>query len=229
MEGFSPLFIVHLGSIKIGITSSILVQWVIILILALFAKVFTANMKKIPDKKQNIVEIIFESIRNLVENNMGKQYRSYIPYIGTLAIYIIAINIFPLIVGVRSPSEDLSVPVGLALITFVLVQYNAIKKIGLKGYFVAYSKPAVPLLPLNVIERIVLPVSLSLRLFGNLTAGAVIVGMVYGGLQQIGVFAQLIIPIPFHAFFDLFDGSIQMIVFVMLTMMNIKIIAEPSV
>ncbi|MCH3965292.1 MAG: F0F1 ATP synthase subunit A [Clostridium sp.] len=226
MESFSPLFVIHIGSFNVGITSSIIVQWIIILILAILAKVFTANMKKIPDKKQSVVEIIFESIKNLVEDNMGKEYRPYIPYIGTLAIYIIAINILPLIVGVRSPSEDLSVAVGLALITFVLVQFNAIKKIGLKGYFVAYSKPVVPLLPLNIIERVVLPVSLSLRLFGNLTAGAVIVGMVYGGLSHIGWFAQFLVPIPFHAFFDLFDGSIQMIVFVMLTMMNIKVIAE---
>lgn len=226
MESFSPLFVIHFGSINIGITSSILVQWIIILILAVLAKVFTTNMKKVPDKKQSVVEIIFESIQNLVQDNMGKEYKSYIPYIGTLAIYIMAINILPLIVGVRSPSEDLSVAVGLALITFVLVQFNAIKKIGLKGYFIAYSKPVVPLLPLNIIERVVLPVSLSLRLFGNLTAGAVIVGMVYGGLSHIGWFAQFLVPIPFHAFFDLFDGSIQMIVFVMLTMMNIKVIAE---
>jgi F-type H+-transporting ATPase subunit a len=226
VENFLPLFTIHLGSLSIGITSSILIQWIIIVLLAILAKVFTANMKKIPDKKQTVVEMIFESIRNLVIDNMGKEYINYIPYVGTLAIYILAINILPLIVGVRAPSEDLSVAFGLAVITFVLVQFNAIKKIGLKSYFKAYAEPVVPLLPLNIIERLVLPVSLSLRLFGNMTAAAVIVGMVYGGLGNIAWFAQLLVPIPFHAFFDLFDGSIQMIVFVMLTMMNIKVIAE---
>ncbi len=208
MEGFSPLFLIHLGSLKIPITSSIMVQWVIIVILAILAKIFTNGMKKVPDKKQTVIEIIVESIQNLVKDNMGKEYVSFIPYVGTLAIYILVMNIAPVIVGVRAPTEDLSVAVGLALITFILVQYNAIKKKGLKSYFSAYAKPAVPLLPLNIVERIVLPVSLSLRLFGNLTAGAVIIGMVYKGLGNIAWFSQLLIPIPLHAFFDLFDGSI---------------------
>ncbi|MEY7999311.1 F0F1 ATP synthase subunit A [Clostridium sp. Mt-5] len=226
MESFSPLFLIHLGSLKIPITSSVIVQWVIIVVLAILAKIFTRGMKKIPDKRQTVIEIIVESVQNLVTDNMGKEYVSFIPYVGTLAIYILVMNIAPVIIGVRAPTEDLSVAVGLALITFVLVQYNAIKKNGLGRYFGAYAKPAIPLLPLNIVERIVLPVSLSLRLFGNLTAGAVIIGMVYKGLGHMAWFSQLLIPIPLHAFFDLFDGSIQMIVFVMLTIMNIKVIAE---
>jgi F-type H+-transporting ATPase subunit a len=222
VEGFSPLFLIHLGSLKIPITSSVLVQWVIIVILAVLAKIFTSGMKKIPDKKQTVIEIIVGSIQNLVDDNMGKEYSSYIPYVGTLAIYILVMNIAPVVVGMRAPTEDLSVTTGLALITFFLVQYNAIKKNGVGRYLGAYAKPAVPLLPLNIVERVVLPVSLSLRLFGNLTAGAVIIGMLYKGSW----FSRVLVPVPFHAFFDLFDGSIQMIVFVMLTIMNIKVIAE---
>lgn len=226
MEQFSPLFSIHLGIFKIGITSSVVIQWAIILILAVLAKIFTRNMKRLPDKKQNVIEVIVEAVQNLVKDNMGKEYISFVPYVGTLAIYILVMNIAPVIIGLRAPTEDLSVALGLALITFVLVQFNAIKKAGLKSYFVGYAKPNATLLPLNIVERIVLPVSLSLRLFGNLTAGAVIIGIVYKGLGNIAWFSQLLIPIPLHAFFDLFDGSIQMIVFVMLTVMNIRIVAE---
>ncbi|MBC2579852.1 F0F1 ATP synthase subunit A [Clostridium sp. DJ247] len=225
MEGFEPLFTINLGAFEIGITSSIIVQWIIIVFLAILAKIFTSNLKKVPDKKQSAVEIFFETVRNLVRDNMGAQYMVYVPYIGTLAIFILIMNFTPL-VAVKAPTEDLSVTVGLALITFVLVQVNAIKKVGVKHYLTAYAQPVVPLLPLNIVERLVLPVSLSLRLFGNITAGAVVLEMVYEGLSHIAWFSQLLIPIPLHAFFDLFDGSIQMVVFVMLTMMNIKIIAE---
>ncbi|MBV4418754.1 F0F1 ATP synthase subunit A [Clostridium tyrobutyricum] len=228
MEKFSTLFTIHLGSLNIPITSSIVSQWVIIIFLAILAIVMTSNMKKIPSKKQSAVEMLYGAIKNLVEGNMGKRYTSFIPYVGTLAIYIILINIGPLALGVRTPSEDLSVPAGLAIITFVLVQYNAIRKAGVGKYLLAYGKPAAPLFAINIIERLVLPVSLSLRLFGNMTAGAVIVGMVYSGLASMAWPAQFIIPIPLHAFFDLFDGSIQMLVFVMLTMMNIKIVAEEA-
>lgn len=226
MDGFEPLFTIPLGALKIGITSSIIVQWIIIILLAILAKIFTSNLKKVPDKKQSVVEMIFEAIRNLVKENMGEKYIGFIPYVGTLAIFILTMNIAPLIVGAKAPTEDLSVTFGLAVISFVLVQANAIKRVGVKHYFTAYAQPVLPLLPLNIVERIVLPVSLSLRLFGNMTAGAVIVDMVYKGLSHIAWFSQLLIPIPLHAFFDLFDASIQMIVFVMLTIMNIKIIAE---
>ncbi|WP_333859678.1 F0F1 ATP synthase subunit A [Clostridium sp.] len=226
MEEFSPLFSIHIGTFKFGITSSVVIQWVIILILAVLAKIFTRNMRRLPDKRQNVIEMIVEAVQNLVKDNMGKEYISFVPYVGTLAIYILVMNIAPVIIGLKAPTEDLSVAVGLALITFVLVQFNAIKRTGLKSYFLGYAKPNVVLVPLNIVERIVLPVSLSLRLFGNLTAGAVIIGMVYKGLGNIAWFSQLLIPIPLHAFFDLFDGSIQMLVFVMLTIMNIKVIAE---
>lgn len=226
VESFEPLFSIVIGGVKIGITSSIIVQWIIIVALLILAKFFTANMKKIPNKKQSSVEMLVGGINNFVKENMGEEYVSYIPYVGTLGIYILVMNIVPASLGVAAPTEDLSVAVGLAIISFVLIQTNAIKKGGFKGYLSKYAEPVIPLLPLNIIERIVLPVSLSLRLFGNMTAGAVIIAMVYKGLSSMAWFSQLVIPIPLHAFFDLFDGSIQMIVFVMLTMMNIKVTAE---
>lgn len=226
METFEPLFTIAIGGLKIGITSSIIVQWIIIIALLILAKFFTANMKKIPNKKQSGVEILVGFLNNFVKGNMGEEYVNYIPYIGTLGVYIIVMNIVPASFGIAAPTEDLSVAAGLAIISFVLIQTNAIKKGGVKGYLLKYAQPAIPLLPLNIIERIVLPVSLSLRLFGNMVAGAVIISMVYKGLAGMAWFSQFIIPIPLHAFFDLFDGSIQMIVFVMLTMMNIKVVAE---
>ncbi|WP_123052729.1 F0F1 ATP synthase subunit A [Clostridium sp. JN-1] len=229
MESFEPLFTIAIGGIKVGITSSIIVQWVIIAALLILAKFFTADMKKLPNKKQGSVEVLVEAVTNFVKENMGPEYVNYMPYVGTLAIYLLVMNIVPASLGVRAPTEDLSVAIGLAIISFILIQANGIQKGGIKGYITKYAEPAVPLLPLNILERLVLPVSLSLRLFGNMTAGAVIVSMVYGGLSHLAWFSELIIPIPLHAFFDLFDGSIQMIVFVMLTMMNIKVTAEHEI
>ena len=71
-----------------------------------------------------------------------------------------------------------------------------------------------------------LPVSLSLRLFGNITAAVLIMDLVYSALASISWFALLVVPIPLHIYFDVFDGTIQMVIFVMLTMINIKVIAE---
>lgn len=210
----------------IGITEDIVIQWVIILVIAIAVIVLTKNLKKIPDKKQSIVEIFVDVINNLVISNMGEKCKGFVPYIGTLVLFLLFMNLVGLI-GIEPPTKDFNIVLGIALITFLVIQVYAIKKQGIKGYFIGYAKPIIPLLPINVMERIMLPVSLSLRLFGNITAAAVIMELIYDALGKtpLGI-AQLGIPIPFHFYFDVFDGAIQMIIFVMLTMINIKVTAE---
>jgi len=225
MEKIYPLFHIKLFGYSIGIASSIVVQWVIIVLVAFLCIYFTSNLKIIPDKKQNIIEIIMDAINNLVRNNMGEDYMGFVPFIGTFAIFIAIMNNTGLI-GVKAPTVDYSVPLALALITFVVVQWFAIKKIGLGHYFKGYVQPYAFILPITLIERIMLPVSLSFRLFGNMMAGVVIIDLAYKSLGSLSMFAQLVLPIPLHFYFDLFDGLIQMLIFVMLTMVNIKVIAE---
>lgn len=222
MEKFEPVFYLF-G--RFGVTKSIIVQWAIIILVAILAVYFTRDLKKIPDRKQTIIEILVATINNLVKDNMGEEYMYFVPYVGTLCIFLALMNLTGL-VGISPPTTDFSVPVALALMSFVLVQGVAIKKLGVGHYLGAYVEPYAPMLPLNIMERIILPVSLSLRLFGNMTAAAVIMGLVYSALGHISVVAQFLIPVPLHFYFDLFDGAIQMVIFVMLTMINIKIMAE---
>lgn len=225
MEKILPLFYINLFGYKFGITSTLIIQWVIIVIVSLLSIIFTRNLKKVPDKKQTIMEIMFNSVRGLVNENMGPEFNKFVPYVGTLMIYLLLMNLMGLL-GLKPPTLDLSVVVGIAAISFVVIQGYAIKKIGILHYFMGYGKPYVFLLPLNVLERIMLPVSLSLRLFGNMTAAVLIMDLIYSGLSKGSSFLQLGIPIPFHIYFDLFDGTIQMFIFVMLTMINIKTISE---
>jgi F-type H+-transporting ATPase subunit a len=82
------------------------------------------------------------------------------------------------------------------------------------------------MLPINLMERFVLVMSLTLRLYGNMVAAVVLVELVYQALGSIGMIAQFGSPVLIHLYFDLFDGAIQMIVFSMLTMINIKVTAE---
>jgi len=225
MEKVTPLFHINFFGCSIGIVEGIVVQWCIIIMVAILCICFTRNLKIIPDKKQNVIEIIMDFINNLVKDNMGEEYMAFVPYVGALVIFLSIANITGLI-GVTPPTVDYSVSLSLALITFFVVQWFAIKKIGLGHYFKGYVEPYSFILPINLIERVMLPVSLSFRLFGNMTAGVVIIDLAYSGLASLNGFAQLLIPIPLHFYFDLFDGIIQMVIFVMLTMVNIKVIAE---
>jgi F-type H+-transporting ATPase subunit a len=225
MEKIVPLFHIKFFGYSIGIMGSIVAQWCIIAIIAILSVCITRNLKIIPNKKQNIIEMITDFINNLVRDNMGEEYMGFVPYIATIVIFLSITNLTGLI-GVTPPTVDYSVTLALALITFFVVQWFAIKKIGLGHYFKGYVEPFAFILPINIIERVMLPVSLSFRLFGNITAGVVILDLAYKSLGSISGFAQLIVPIPLHFYFDLFDGIIQMVIFVMLTMVNIKVIAE---
>ncbi len=225
MEKIEPIFYIKFFEYNIGIAQSILVQWCIIALVTILCIYFTRNLKIIPNKKQNIIEMIMDSINNLVKDNMGEDYVGFVPFIGTIAIFLVFMNLTGLI-GIKPPTVDYSVALALALITFFVVQWFAIKKVGIGHYFKGYVQPYAFILPINLIERIMLPVSLSFRLFGNMTAALVILELTYKSLGSLTGFAQLIIPIPLHFYFDLFDGIIQMVIFVMLTMVNIKVIAE---
>lgn len=223
LEPMEPIYSLPLG--KLGtfhVTIDLVIQWGVMLVLILSALFLTNNIRKVPNRKQTVAELLYTSLKDFVEGNMGSEYLSFISFIGTIAVYILTMNLIPLL-GIRPPTQDFNVTLGLALMVFVVVQGNAIAKNGVGGYLHAY---ATPMLPLTILERIMLPVSMSLRLFGNMVAGSIIIDFAYEGLRSLSWFATLGIPIPLHGFFDLFDGGMQALIFTMLTMINIRVIAE---
>jgi len=222
---FVPIFNLNLFGYNFGVTYNLLMQWIIMIIITIGVIVLTRNLNKVPNRRQVALEIIVNTINNLVKDNMGKEFVSYVPYIGTLCIYILLMNITGLF-GFNPPTQDYNVGLGLALISFFVIQFTAIKRNSIGSYLGGYFKPYAALVPLNLIDRFMIPVSLSLRLFGNMTAAVVVTDLVYTGLGHLSWFAMLVVPIPVHFFFDVFDAGIQMVVFVMLTMINIKIISE---
>ena len=223
MDIFAPLFTVKIGSLTIS--STIIFQWAAMLLIIVFALLSTRNLKNKPGKLQVVLESIYQTVYNLVKSNMGESYIVFVPHIGTLAIFLLVLNFYGLI-GLAPPTQDLSVAVALAITSFVVVHVNAIRRCHIGGYIKGYFKPYPLMLPLNLMERIIFPVSLALRLFGNMLAATLLIDLMYSGLGHISWFAQLGMPILAHGFFDVFDGTIQMIVFTMLTMVNIKIIAD---
>lgn len=225
MGEIKPLFDVTLFGRTYGFSFSIVIQWIIIVLLALVSMFLTRKLERIPGKRQSAVELMIDGLSGFVKSTMGDEYAGFIPYVGTLIAFLLFMNLTGL-VGFDPPTMDFSVSLGMALITFLVIQVYAIKKLGVGHYFLGYTKPMFFLLPMNLLERFLLPVSLSLRLFGNMTAAAIIMKIIYSSLGGVSWFAQIGIPVPLHIYFDIFDGAVQMIVFTMLTMINIKIIAE---
>lgn len=226
MESYKPIVSFNLGGLIIDIKPEAIIQLVIILLIGILAWYSTKDLKSKPQsKKQVIVEYLYNLIKNVVDSNMGKEYRDVIPFIGTLAIFILTMNLTGL-VGIAAPTKNFSVTIALSLIVFVFIQVYTIRKTGIKRYFGGYAKPMAVMLPINILERVMLPISLALRLFGNILAATILVELVYKALSSLAWIAEIGLPIPLHAYFDIFDGAIQMVIFVMLTMINTKITVE---
>ena len=226
MELTHPIFSFNIGKLVIDIKPEAIIQLVLVLLIGILAWWATKDLKRRPTgKKQVLVEYIYTTIQNVVNANMGEQYGDMIPFIGTLAVFIVTMNLLGL-VGITPVTNNFSVTLALGLISFVVIQGYTMKKIGIGHYFLGYGQPMLMMLPINVIERVMLPVSLSLRLFGNILAASFLVELVYESLDKIAWIAQIGLPVPLHAYFDIFDGCIQMVIFVMLTMINIRITVE---
>lgn len=186
---------------------------VAIMIFALVVRKKMLHAKEVPTGLQNVVEFAVETLQGFVGSSMGKHSKKYINYIGTLFLFVLLSNISGLF-GLRPPTADFGTTFSLALITFVMIQYNNVRY-NKFGAVTDLFKPLWFLFPINLIGEIATPVSMSLRLFGNVMAGTVMLALYYGLLP---VFAKLGIPAFLHVYFDLFSGAIQAYVFSMLTM-----------
>ncbi|WP_405372532.1 F0F1 ATP synthase subunit A [Phocaeicola sp.] len=186
--------------------------------LLIFALVVRSKLKDTdkPSGLQNVAELIVEMLDGMVKSSMGsKNAVKYRNYIGTLFIFLLISNISGLL-GLRPPTADYGVTFPLGIITFILIQYNNIRW-NKTGAFTDLFKPIPVLFPINLIGEIATPFSLSLRLFGNVVSGTVIMALIYGLLSKFAFFWPGIL----HAYFDVFSGAIQTYVFCMLTMVFI--------
>ncbi|MDD4371963.1 MAG: F0F1 ATP synthase subunit A [Anaerostipes sp.] len=193
--------------------TTLIVMVTIIVIACVFRRAVMQGNPDKPSGLQNAVEFIIEMLDKFVESTMGKHWRSYVNYIGSIAFFIFISNTSGLF-GLRAPTADYGTTLALALITFCMIQYAAFKTSHF-GMFKDLFKPIPILFPSNVIGELATPVSLSLRLFGNIMAGTIMISLWYGLLP---VFAKLGVPAFLHVYFDLFSGAIQTFVFAMLTM-----------
>ena len=199
-----------------NLTESVIVQWIVMLIILAICLILGTGLKVVPTtRRQALAETLVNFVNDMVDGSMGTKYRAYRSYIGILIVYVVLCNLISL-VGLRAPTADVSVTGTLAIITFFMTQYNRAKTGGVKGYFKAFLDPLPFMLPSNIIGEISNPVSMALRLFGNMVAGMVIGGLIYFALGN--VMPPVVIPAVASLYFDIFSGVIQAYIFTMLTM-----------
>lgn len=236
--GDGPKVVFEIG--KIQITETVVMGWLIILVVTALCLWLTRDLKKVPEKKRQVVaEMFVKFVNNMVRSNMGEKLMGYAPYIGALLISAVLGALISM-VGLRSMTADINVTAGWALITFILITYHKIRANGFGGYLKSFAQPVSFILPLNLISEVATPASMAFRLFGNVAGGMVITGLLYSALGAlssalhlhfefgswaISVF-QVGIPAVLSIYFDLFSGCIQAYIFSMLTMVNVGAAAE---
>lgn len=166
--------------------------------------------------------------RFLKEHLSGKKHRFFAPYLFTILVFLAFANTIAL-VGLKPPLANLGVAMSFTVMTFFALNIAEFKYTGITGKFkslIGPVKPIAPLmLPINLIGEVSTPLTMGLRLFGNLMSGVVISTMVYTALHwSLGIMAGIFV----HAVFDIFFGLIQAFVFFMLSVVNISIAADAT-
>jgi len=204
----------HLGNLDLH-GQVFLTSWFVIGVLLIASILATRNIQRIPSGFQNLMEYALEFIRDLAKNQIGeKEYRPWVPFVGTLFLFIFISNWSGALVPWRlvhlpegelgAPTSDINTTVALALLTSLAYFYAGFSKKGL-GYFGNYVQPVAFMLPFKIIEDFTKPLSLSFRLFGNILADELVVGVLV-------LLVPLFVPLPVMAL-GLFTSAIQALIF----------------
>jgi F-type H+-transporting ATPase subunit a len=170
-------------------------SWLVIAILLVIAYIGTRKLEALPSGVQNLVEAVVESLRAFFDKILGhERAAAYTPFLGTLFIYIVLLNAIGLIPGFKSPTSNLNMTLSLALVVFVSTHIYGCQARGVVGYVKHFAGPVwwlAPLMfPIEIVSNLARPISLSLRLYGNImgedTAIMILIGI-----------APLFIPVQF--------------------------------
>lgn len=201
----------------------------------LFAFVCTRNLSMKPKGKQNLIEIVVDFVRGIISSNIPKKEINDYHLLGfTLFLFVLFSNAIGLVTKIvvgddislwKSPTADPLVTLTLAFTVMLLSTYFSVRKMGLKGYFKnSFLKPVAFLIPIKFMEEFTNTLTLGLRLYGNIFAGEVLLGLIASAATSFGV-VSFVIALPLEMVwqgFSIFIGAIQAYIFVTLSMVYIS-------
>jgi F-type H+-transporting ATPase subunit a len=195
MENMRPFVVFRLGSL--AITDTVVFTW---LIMALIVGLVVLLRQRLP----TMLELLLDVLNDVISDVMGRPAGDYLPFLGTLAIFIAAANTFSAVPFITAPTRDISTPLALALVVFASVHYFGIRAKGWMQYLKDMATP-IYTLPLEIIGQLSRTMALTLRLFGNIVSGEMVAAVLFA-------LAPLFVPIPMLGF-GLFTGVLQAYIF----------------
>ncbi|MGC8971730.1 MAG: F0F1 ATP synthase subunit A [bacterium] len=210
MEEIAPRIVFSIFGIPI--TDSVTTTWVVMGLILLLGWFISKNLSEYPSKIQAIFESIIEFYENIAVQIMGEEGRQFVPLAVSIGLFILFSNWIEVIPGFSAPTRDLSTTIALAIVAVASTYVAGIKKKGWH-FFKKYIEPNPIFLPINILEELVRPISLSFRLFGNILGEEIVIAILV-------MIVPLILPIPL-ILLGLFTGLIQAFIFSLLTLLYV--------
>jgi F-type H+-transporting ATPase subunit a len=185
-----------------------------------------------PGRLQLMWEAVIDAVSNQVENTLGPKYRHVVPVAVTIFFLVLVADWLEILPGLfhntdysPAPTADVNLTYALGITVFVMFTWASMRARGLGGYIKHFFRPPAVMAPLNVIEEIIKPFTLALRLFGNMFAGGIMIALLISFPLGIGSPAALIFT-PLWKMFDMFIGAMQAFIFALLTLLYYQFAIE---
>jgi len=217
-----PNFLAFLGVPGEWMPPYLTFTWLVMGILVVGGVLGTRALRPVPGPLQNFVEVVIEGFGGLLDQMIGRQGRQFLPFIGTTGLFILTSNLLGNIPGFQPPTANLNTNVALAVTVFIYYNYSGIRKHGLRNYLKHFCGPVwwlAPLIfPIEFIGHLARPVSLSIRLFGNMFGEEAVITILLALVWLVmPYFIWLGIMLPL----SLFTAVVQTFIFIMLSMVYI--------
>jgi len=217
------MFTMNIFGQAVPVKDTVVVMWIIMVVMIALAIFLTHKLTAVPNKKQNVAEIIVEFINNIVKDAIGEHHwKTFAPYLGTIMLFLVfanTVSIFNVIPGegfkLRPPTRNINVTACLAIMSMCVVIYAGIRFKKFGGWLKSFVEPIPLMLPFKILDYGIKPLSLALRLFGNILGAFIVMELIYAVIPPI-------IPAALSLYFDLFDGILQAYVFMFLTSLYIQ-------
>lgn len=199
----------------VSLNATILFTWLVMALLSIGSWLITRDLSSGTEfsRRQNSLEVLVENINGQIRSIGQQDASQYLPFIGTLFLFIAAANLLQIVPGYQPPTGSLSTATALAIAVFLAVPIYGIVNRGVVGYLKNYIRPTPLMLPFNIISELSRTLALAVRLFGNVMSGTVVVAIIVS-------IAPLFFPIVLRAM-GLLTGMIQAYIFAVLAMVYI--------
>ena len=199
----------------IPVAESVVVTWLIMAVFLVLMLVMTHDLRVHNiTKRQAALETFVTFVQNLTRSFVGEHGEGFVSYLSTILIFVGVANIVG-IFGLKPPTKDLNVTAALAFMSIALIEAASFRSKGAKGFLKSFAQPSPVMVPINLMEIVTRPLSLCMRLFGNVLGAFVI-------MKLLELFVPVVAPAICSLYFDFFDGLIQAYIFVFLTGLFIR-------